>query len=49
MFKIRYHFKEEEAKLLNDFLKPMLNTNPLKRATAHSSLKKPWITAKRNY
>jgi len=30
----RYHFKEEEAKLFDDFMQPMLRTDPLKRSTA---------------
>lgn len=34
---------EEEAKALTDFLRPMLNWYPEKRATAQQMLDHPWL------
>ncbi|KAK9700469.1 serine/threonine protein kinase, CMGC [Basidiobolus ranarum] len=39
----KYHSRREESELLSDFLTPMLEANPDKRATAQQSLKHPWI------
>ena len=40
----KYHFKEKEAKALNDFLMPMLEYYPDKRASARDLLRHPWLT-----
>ena len=39
----KYHFKEKEAKALSDFLMPMLEYYPNKRATARELLRHPWL------
>ena len=39
-----YKVKYEEAKLLSDFLMPMLNIHPEKRADAFQMIFHPWIT-----
>eukprot|EP00053_Salpingoeca_punica_P015993 m.149135 g.149135 ORF g.149135 m.149135 type:complete len:604 (+) comp16850_c0_seq1:145-1956(+) len=39
-----YHFEEEEAKTFADFLVPMLDLNPLRRATPSESLKHRWLS-----
>ena len=36
-------FSEEDAKQITDFLLPMLVYEPLKRATAQTMLKHPWL------
>ncbi|EAS00244.2 kinase domain protein (macronuclear) [Tetrahymena thermophila SB210] len=45
----KYHFKEEEAKLFDEFMQVMLKTNPLDRASAHECLQTKWIHTKPNY
>ena len=39
----KYNFKEKEAKALSDFLMPMLEYYPYKRATARELLRHPWL------
>ena len=39
----KYHFKEKEAKALSDFIMPMLEYYPYKRATARELLRHPWL------
>ena len=39
----KYHFKKKEAKNLNDFLTPMLEYCPEKRASAKQMLAHPWL------
>eukprot|EP01054_Gregarina_sp_Poly1_P007106 Gregarina_sp_Poly_1__7105@NODE_388_length_8987_cov_115_762892_g317_i0_p1_GENE_NODE_388_length_8987_cov_115_762892_g317_i0NODE_388_length_8987_cov_115_762892_g317_i0_p1_ORF_typecomplete_len762_score126_13Pkinase/PF00069_25/5_7e20Pkinase/PF00069_25/1_1e19Pkinase_Tyr/PF07714_17/3_9e09Pkinase_Tyr/PF07714_17/1_9e06Kinaselike/PF14531_6/0_13Kinaselike/PF14531_6/0_067Pkinase_fungal/PF17667_1/0_0023Kdo/PF06293_14/0_045RIO1/PF01163_22/0_03RIO1/PF01163_22/6_9e03APH/PF01636_23/0_11APH/PF01636_23/1_8e03DUF11 len=39
----RYHFKPAEASYVSDFLLPMLEIEPNKRATAQDMLKHPWL------
>ena len=39
----KYHFKEKEAKALSDFIMPMLEYYPNKRATARELLRHPWL------
>ena len=39
----KYHFKEKEAKALNDFIMPMLEYYPNKRITARELLRHPWL------
>ena len=41
----KYRIKEEEATQLADFLQPMLNWVPDKRATAQQMLDHPWLKA----
>ena len=45
----KYHFKEKEAKALSDFLMPMLEYYPEKRASARELLRHPWLTMPPNY
>jgi len=47
----KYHFKKNEAIALNDFLLPMLEYCPEKRATARQMLNHPWLKteSKSNY
>lgn len=45
----KYRIKEEEAQLLSDFLLPMLDWNPDRRATAQQMLNHPWLNATANY
>eukprot|EP01053_Blabericola_migrator_P000164 Blabericola_migrator_1__163@NODE_1042_length_5622_cov_112_349955_g702_i1_p1_GENE_NODE_1042_length_5622_cov_112_349955_g702_i1NODE_1042_length_5622_cov_112_349955_g702_i1_p1_ORF_typecomplete_len1079_score155_02Pkinase/PF00069_25/7_9e19Pkinase/PF00069_25/1_3e19Pkinase_Tyr/PF07714_17/6_8e08Pkinase_Tyr/PF07714_17/6_6e06Kinaselike/PF14531_6/0_28Kinaselike/PF14531_6/0_33Pkinase_fungal/PF17667_1/0_0044RIO1/PF01163_22/0_041RIO1/PF01163_22/4_1e03Kdo/PF06293_14/0_1Tho2/PF11262_8/4Tho2/PF11262_8/2_1e02_NOD len=40
----RYHFKPAEASYVSDFLLPMLEIEPNKRATAAEMLKHPWLS-----
>ena len=42
----RYHIKEKEAQALADFLLPMLEWYPEKRATAAQMLSHPWLYMK---
>ena len=44
-----YSFKEDEAKALNDFLLPMLEYYPSKRATAKQMLGHPWLSMPPNF
>ena len=39
----KYHFKEKEAKAFSDFLMPMLEYYPEKRASARDLLRHPWL------
>jgi len=39
----KYRYSEEEATQISDFLLPMLEFEPLKRATAQTMLKHPWL------
>ena len=39
----KYHFKEKEAKALADFMMPMLEYYPDKRASARELLRHPWL------
>ena len=39
----KYEWSHEEAELFTDFLTPMLDFDPEKRATAEDSLKHPWL------
>ena len=45
----KYKFKEDEAKALSDFLLPMLEYYPEKRATARKMLKHPWLNMTPNF
>jgi serine/threonine-protein kinase SRPK3 len=45
----KYRIKEEEADALSDFLVPMLEWYPEKRATAQQMLKHPWLNKEANY
>ena len=45
----KYHFKENEAKALNDFIMPMLEYYPNKRITARELLRHPWLTMPADY
>lgn len=45
----KYRIKENEAKLLADFLLPMLDWYPSRRATAEEMLNHPWLSAENNY
>jgi len=38
-----YKWSQEEARAFSDFLTPMLDFDPTKRATAAESLKHPWL------
>ena len=40
----KYNFKQKEAKALSDFLMPMLEYYPYKRATARELLRHPWLS-----
>ena len=39
----KYHFKENEAQALSDFMMPMLEYYPEKRASARELLRHPWL------
>ena len=45
----KYHFKEFEAQALNDFLLPMLEFYPERRASARDLLRHPWLSMPPNY
>jgi len=45
----KYRVKEEEALALSDFLVPMLEWYPHKRATAQQMLNHPWLNRTSNY
>lgn len=45
----KYRLKEEEATGLSDFLLPMLEWQPEKRATAQQMLDHPWLNMPSNY
>ena len=45
----KYHFKEKEAKSFTDFIMPMLEYYPEKRATARQMLKHPWLKMPANF
>ena len=45
----KYHFKETEAQALTDFLLPMLEFYPERRASARELLRHPWLTMPPNY
>lgn len=41
----KYEWPEEEARAFADFLVPMLEFDPSKRATAAECLKHPWLNS----
>lgn len=43
MLKEKYHFKEDEAKRVADFLTPMLELTPEKRANAGGMASAEWL------
>ncbi len=43
MLKEKYHFKEEEAKAIADFLTPMLELTPERRANAGGMAGHEWL------
>ena len=45
----KYHFKENEAQALNEFLLPMLEFYPERRASARELLRHPWLSMPPNY
>ena len=45
----KYRFKELEAQALTDFLMPMLEWDPQKRATAQQMLSHPWLKMTASY
>lgn len=45
----KYRMKESEAKAFADFLMPMLEWDPDRRASAQSMLSHPWLSAESNY
>ena len=45
----KYRFIESEAESLADFLLPMLEWYPEKRATAKEMLEHPWLSMESNY
>ena len=45
----KYYFKENEAKALSDFLMPMLEYYPSKRATARQMLRHEWLKMPANF
>ena len=45
----KYYFKENEAQALNDFIMPMLEYYPEKRATARQMLRHPWLKMPSNF
>lgn len=45
----KYRIKEEEAQALSDFLVPMLEWYPEKRATAQKMLDHSWLNMTPNY
>ena len=46
---MKYHFKEKEAEALSDFLMPMLEYLPEKRASAKELLNHPWLKMEDNF
>jgi serine/threonine-protein kinase SRPK3 len=46
---MKYHFKEKEAQALSDFLMPMLEYLPEKRASARELLNHPWLKMEDNF
>jgi len=49
IFVKKYHFKENEAQALTDFLLPMLEFYPERRASARELLRHPWLSMPPNY
>lgn len=45
----KYRFKQDEAKAFADFLAPMLEWDPEKRASAQTMLSHPWLNMESNY
>lgn len=45
----KYRIREEEAEQLSDFLLPMLEWYPERRATAQDILAHPWLNMQANY
>lgn len=45
----KYEWDPEEAKGFTEFLQPMLDYNPLLRATAAKSGEHPWLDSVKNY
>lgn len=45
----KYRFKEREAQAFADFLVPMLEWDPDKRASAKTMLEHPWLKMPSNY
>ena len=45
----KYYFKEKEAQALTDFIMPMLEYFPEKRATARQMIKHPWLNMAQNF
>lgn len=45
----KYKFKSSEAKAFADFLLPMLEWDPDKRASAQTMLNHPWLKMTSNY
>ena len=45
----KYHFKENEAEALSDFMMPMLEYYPEKRASARQMLNHPWLKMPANF
>lgn len=45
----KYRFKTDEAHAFADFLLPMLEWDPEKRASAQTMLKHPWLNMASNY
>ena len=46
---MKYHFKEKEAEALSNFLMPMLEYLPEKRASARELLNHPWLKMEDNF
>ena len=46
---MKYHFKEKEAQALSDFIMPMLEYLPEKRASARYLLNHPWLKMEPNF
>ena len=46
---MKYHFKEKEAQALSDFIMPMLEYLPEKRASARELLSHPWLKMEPNF
>ena len=46
---MKYHFKEKEAQALSDFIMPMLEYLPEKRASARELLNHPWLKMEPNF
>lgn len=49
MLEEKYKFKSSEAKAFADFLLPMLEWDPDKRASAQTMLNHPWLKMTSNY